>query len=320
MARPKGIGGTDIAVIMGLNPWKSPMDLYLEKCGLVDSPEENEAMYWGLALEDALEKRYIRDTKFPVVRTEPLRHPEHDWYVGSPDGILPLADGKILGGVDYKTTSRRQDYGEAGTDQVPDWVATQAQWYMGLTGAEWWDIAVLFMGSRREWAIYRLPHNQEIIDNLIEAGRDFWENHIVSQIPPPLDSSEGTKKLLNILYPQEQGEIIPASPEAKDWLCQLQIAKLDIVELEKNKAFYEAHVKDAIGDNLGIVSDEWRATWKRNKDSTVTDWQKAYMDLCAYANYKGFPINDDDFSGKHTTIKHGARVLRVRETKIKEDL
>jgi predicted phage-related endonuclease len=182
---------------------------------------------------------------------------------------------------------------------------------MGLTGAQWWEVAVLFFAPRREFHIYRLQRNQEIIVNLVEAGQDFWFNHVIPRIPPPLDESEATRTLLKKLYPQDRGDIIPAPPNASEWLSRLQAAKEVMAEAEKGKALAEAHVKSYIGDNQGILSPEWKATWKRNRDSVKTDWQKAYKDLFYYALDKGINLNEDEFEGKHTTITPGPRVLRV---------
>jgi putative phage-type endonuclease len=312
--RLKGIGGTDIAAILGLNPWKSPMDVYLEKTGLVDGPEENEAMFWGKELEELVLRRYQRDTGHYLSHAPPMMHLIHPWYVGSPDALAKNGDG-ALGVVDAKTTGRRDDYGEPGTDEVPDIVACQMAWYCGLIDAQWADVAVLFLSPRRQFAIYHLPRNQEIIDNLIEAGREFWEGHVIPRIPPPLDASGGPKLYLNLTYPQDRGDIIPATIAGANYLSRLQAVKEIIAEAEKEKAVAEAHIKALIGDAQGILSREWKATWKKNKDSLVTDWEKAYTDLFFYAKDRGLNLNKDDFEGKHTTIKPGPRVLRVTAVK-----
>ena len=148
--RTKGIGGTDIGAIIGINPWKSAMDVYLEKIGITQGPEDNEAMWFGREMEPVLQKRYEQETGLKVFvpnpQSLPWVHSEFSWYLGSPDGVVGCYPGlhKPEGGVDFKTTGSHNGWGEPGGDEVPEWIHTQATWYMGLTGAEWWDIAVLF--------------------------------------------------------------------------------------------------------------------------------------------------------------------------------
>ncbi len=325
MSRSKGIGGTDIGAIVGVNPWKGPMDVYLEKCGLVDPQDDNEAMFWGRELEEPVLRRYAKETGYSLSKTPPLIHHDYYWYVGSPDALItislekPIPDG--LGIVDAKTTGRRDDYGEPGTDEVPDVVACQLAWYMGLTDAQWADVAVLFLSPRRQFAIYHLKRNQEIIDNLIDAGRDFWFNHIVTKIPPALDNSEATKRYLSITYPQDKGDIIPAPPSAAEWLSRLQAAREVMAESEKEKALAEAHVKSYIGDNRGILSPEWKATWTLNKPTVKVDWEEVsrhFFDMLVSVDNVNLALEDKAHRviSEFTTTKPGPRVLRI--TKVKE--
>ena len=107
MSRSKGIGGTDIGCIVGVNPWKSIMDLYLEKVGITEPQEMNEAMELGLEMEPILRKRYEKKTGHEVWTPSPgelpFTHPLYDWYKGSPDDLVGLTNEngrESTGGVD----------------------------------------------------------------------------------------------------------------------------------------------------------------------------------------------------------------------------
>lgn len=67
--RTKGIGGTDIGAIIGVNPWKGPMDVYLEKIGITEPQEDNEAMWWGREMEPTLAKRYAKEKNIEIIHS-----------------------------------------------------------------------------------------------------------------------------------------------------------------------------------------------------------------------------------------------------------
>jgi putative phage-type endonuclease len=56
-ARRTGIGGSDIAAILGLSPWRTPLDVYRDKVDGAEQPE-TEAMRWGRLLEDVIAREY----------------------------------------------------------------------------------------------------------------------------------------------------------------------------------------------------------------------------------------------------------------------
>lgn len=307
--RTKGIGGTDIGAIVGVNPWRGIMDIYLEKIGITESQPDNEAMYWGREMEPVLLKRYVKETGETAVFVPqpdelPYIHPKYYWYLGSPDGIV-AADG----GVDFKTTGHRNGWGQPGTDEVPEWIHTQADWYMGLTDAEWWDIAVLFFSPRREFAIYRIPRNQELIDNLIQAGKDFWENHVIPQIPPPIDASEGSKKLLNYLYPQDKEDLLISSDGINVLAERLRDQEIKRDMVITQLTLIQNQLKEVIGDHAGIQTSLGKIKWSKNKDSEITNWQGIVMELNV----------SSEIIKKHTSIKPGARVFRTYWDKKRED-
>src|SRR5512139_912790 len=87
--RSNGIGGSDAAPICGLSPWKSAYQVWLEKRGEADGPQQdNEPMFWGRTLEPVIRQRYADVTGRTVtVPNEILVHPKYDWMLASLDGI-----------------------------------------------------------------------------------------------------------------------------------------------------------------------------------------------------------------------------------------
>jgi putative phage-type endonuclease len=327
MDRTKGIGGTDIAAIIGLNPWKSAIDVYMEKLGLTEPQEDNEAMWWGREMEPVLQKRYIKETRLDVFRPIPLIHPDYPWYIGSPDAVysgcptISTPYTKYEGGVDYKTTgySHLSDWGEPGTDEVPPYYHTQAMWYMGLTGANWWDIACLFMGARREFKIYRVNRDDDLIAMLIEKGKDFWENNILSEVPPTVDASPGWKKFFNTKWPKEEEDIVELIPDNDDihkLIAGYRSTKTALADFQKMADESENEIKMIIGKHAGLKGQFGKITWKKSKDRVVTDWEKAFNDI--WSGHFG-DINKADYLKQFTVIKPGPRIFRTTWNKEKDN-
>src|SRR5690606_20076292 len=77
-ARRRGIGGSDAAVIAGLDPFKSPVRLWMEKRGEIEEEPAGEAAEWGLLLEPVIAREFERRTGKRVRRRQAiLQHPEH---------------------------------------------------------------------------------------------------------------------------------------------------------------------------------------------------------------------------------------------------
>ncbi len=87
--RRRGIGGSDAAAILGLNPWVSPFDVYLDKLGLSDPKPDTEAMRQGRDLEEYVAQRFVEATGKEVqVAPAMFQHPEHEWMLANVDRLV----------------------------------------------------------------------------------------------------------------------------------------------------------------------------------------------------------------------------------------
>lgn len=282
--RQKGIGGTDISAIVGMNPWRTPLDVFLEKTGQALPREDTEEFWWGREMEPLLAKRYEMETgripHFPL--NTPWRHGVLSWYIGSPDAIIYSGWNEDIpikvGGVEFKTSSQPQEWGDPGTDEIPEHYHLQCDWYMGLTGTQWWDLAVLLMGFKREFRIYRIHRDQELIDFLIGEGELFWLNHVVPNIPPELDGSESARQYLNRLYPQDRGPIL--EPTDEDILLTVQKYIHDrerVATWDAKRAKHENQLKAFIGSAAGMKGPWGRIMWKTNRNGSRI-WRPKFVE------------------------------------------
>ncbi|WP_238368256.1 YqaJ viral recombinase family protein [Mesobacterium pallidum] len=186
--RRSGIGGSDIAAVLGLSPWSTPYDVWLDKLGQKEPLDpDSPLLYWGHKLEPLVADEYARRTDRKVQRVNALlRHPECDFAVANIDRavINPEIAGNVRWRDNRLTTDRLLEcktsmafasskWGEAGTDDVPDYYLLQMQWYAGITGADVVDLAVLIGGN--DYRIYTVQRDNEVFADMLEAADEFWQ-------------------------------------------------------------------------------------------------------------------------------------------------
>lgn len=264
--RRQCITGTDIGGIVGVNKYSSPMMVFMDKIGLLDPLVENEAMKWGKLLEPVIASRYADDNAIALTPGQFLVRDEI--IGGTPDY---LSHDKL---IEIKTAGiyASRDFGEPGSDQIPDSYMTQVQWYLNLTDREHADLVVLIAGQ--DYRIYPINRNQTLIDILLVRARRFWEDYIVPQIPPRMDNSVGSEEFLKSFFPRSNNNMLVLPPNVIDYANRLKDVRLSIVHLEKEKAVLENEIKYEIGTNDGMENDDYKITWKSVKNGLRVDWEK----------------------------------------------
>ena len=152
--RKKGIGGSDIAAIIGVSQFKTALEVYLSKT--TEQPEQQgEHLYWGHALENPIIDRFIQDTGANVIRQPEMR--QHEWAIANADALIVDGAGNPQAILEIKTASayKTKDWGSDG-DNVPIEYIAQVQWYMEIFNVDYAHIAVLIGGrDYRQYTIAR---------------------------------------------------------------------------------------------------------------------------------------------------------------------
>jgi len=257
-ARKAGIGGSDASAIAGLNKWKSPISVYMDKVG--ESPEEDiqsEAAHFGNVLEEVVAQEFSSRTGLKVrKRNAILQHPDYPWMLANVDRLI--IGEKV--GLECKTASeylKKEWEGE----EIPTSYLIQCQHYMAVTGYEAWWIAVLIGGNK--FIYKKIERDEEVIQYLIDIEKDFWQNHVEKLAPPMFDGSDASTNLLKQMYPEGyDGSEVDLPSEAQDHILSIQNISEQIKELETQKKERENKIKAMIGDQeKGIIGD-YQATWK----------------------------------------------------------
>lgn len=209
--RRAGIGGSDIAAIVGLSKWRTAYDIWLDKTGQAEEQEDNERMYWGRVLEDIVAKEYQTRTERKVQRVNAqLIHPSHSWMMANLDravinpeisGTVRWKDGRLTTDriLECKTGDARtaQMWGEEGSDFAPDYYVVQCQWYAAVCNVAFVDLAVLIGGN--DYRVFTIARDDELIADLMEEGEKFW-SLVQRGIAPDPQSLEDVKRM----WPQSQ--------------------------------------------------------------------------------------------------------------------
>ena len=194
-ARANGIGGSEIAAVLGLSPYESRFSLWHRKKGLIGPVEESEEMYWGKEHEPAICRRFAKDHPEWFVRGSfTYAAADRPWQIANPDRNLWPTDSHIddripAAVLEAKTSRDDTGWGKEGTDDFPVWYRTQCLHYMDVTGARRCYVAVLIAGSEyREYVIDYDPAEAQI---LRDAGAQFMDD-LARDNRPDIDGHSAT--------------------------------------------------------------------------------------------------------------------------------
>ncbi len=274
--RRKHIGSSDIAAIFGLDPFKSAADVWASKVYELEQGNDSDAIRIGNAAEEAIVK-FIADKnglQYTTV-TEALH------YIAK-DGIFAcnLDAQEIIGNdweykplpyaIEAKATSLSDEWGEEGTDNVPDRVIVQVQHQIYCAGLEYVRIgAFMSLFGRLTIREYGpIKRNQEMIDNMVKAGLDWWNKYVIPKIPP--DSSVPSLKVFRSIKREPVTTTDIKHRHVKNWLnlkaMRLRAKKLEEIQL--------AYILQDIGDSeAGLLPDGSMITYFKQRGADKIDRQ-----------------------------------------------
>jgi putative phage-type endonuclease len=267
--RKNYLGGSDLGAIAGLNPYSTALDVYLDKTSDDIACETSPAMRWGTLLEDTIAKEYAEVTG-QTIEIEPntIYHPSMkflganiDRWVGDKEYVLECKTAGF---------TRGKEWGEEGTDQIPESYLVQVAYYAAICAVPKVDIAVLIGGQ--DFRIYTYERNKELEEKLIKIACNFWDNHIEKRIPPKCVSTRDTFNL----FPQSNYHEIVAESNIIEKLQELRGAKEEESRIqstiEKLKTDIQEFMRDydVLIDNNGNVI----ATWKNSTPRSFFDLKR----------------------------------------------
>lgn len=256
--RRQGIGGSDASILCGINKYKSPVELWLDKTGQLPAQEAGEAAYWGTVLESVVRSEFTKRTGIEVQELHRLLQSEsHPFMQTNLDGIC---EHPQLGTCIFEAKTASAYKTNEWEDSIPDEYMLQIQHYMAVTGFGGTYIAVLIGGNTFKWRF--VERDEQLISMLIKLESDFW-NHVQSKTPPPMDGSSAAAKFLAERYPNSIKTQIALPNSASELVQQYHEADVQLKEFTEQKQQAENCLKELLGNNESGVVENYTISWKQ---------------------------------------------------------
>lgn len=268
-----GLGASDAAAVLGVSRWKTPLDVYNEKVGIVEPGRKAEHQEWGLLLEDAIAARYMQETGRRVQKWP--RNRDGDRIARSKDHPLLYAhpDRAVVGErglVEIKTSYRRWD-------EIPIYYKTQAIQQMLCTDREWVDFAVL-EGGQRYNGDWRVDRSRTLEETFAAELEEWWEKHVLARVPPDMDGLDAGRQYLRKMHPSGDGGEVVATANMLPLINRYRNTRFNREQAEREEEVLKQKVQQLIGDASAIVGPFGKIMWTRFTASKV-DWKMVALDL-----------------------------------------
>ena len=310
-ARSQGIGGSDVAGIMGISPWTSPLQVWMSKTEPSDEDKEPSAiMQFGNIMEPNIKRIFADRHNTWLVRDIYNRHTavngilidlKRPWAQASLDSVVRDEDGN-WGVLEIKTASSSKDWANG----VPNYYRTQVTQYMSVTGYGFAVVAVFFRDTC-EFASYRIDRDEDDIKAVEQLVDDFWHLYVEGGFMPEVIGADGEAKVLVSRFAEyEEQWPIADDCETADLIADSQNLAEQIKKLKQDKQIVDNALMQRIGElgGKGLRCEGKKVTWVRSQYTTFDTKKFIAEHPKTAANY----------------IIHGARNggIRISDIKVKE--
>jgi putative phage-type endonuclease len=312
------LGASDIAVLAGVSPWKSPFELYLEKIGELDpaartTKDQADRYERGHRLEDvALDwHAEIEGVSIERIRRDVV-HPRLPFVIVHPDArVKPWRQTRRL--LEAKTSGRRWD-------EVPQHVEAQVQAQMAATGADAATVVLLTFDGPP--APYEVPRNPELIAGLEDLAAKFWDR-VQRRDAPPVDGSRAASRWLDRLF-REGPEEVADGPQAEA-LARLLTIRDQVKALEAEDDGLVAALKFSMAGGARLYAPHvGRVLWTAPSERRSVAWKEVAAAYRAWIEEQTEPTGMapvferpdlEAIESLYTTVAEAVRQFRVTPAK-----
>lgn len=261
--RRNGLGASDSPIIMGYSSYKTPLQLYLEKTGLINDDEEiTEVQYWGNALEPLIIKRFSEENSVEVTTPDTVYHPDYPFIFANLDGFIPSQNAVVEAKV--ANSFQRTHWDKATQDGIPLTYLIQIAKQCAITNASRGYCAVLIGGMEYMQFVYE--RDKQLEDMIIKADIAFWDCVTKRIEPAPINTSD-----CRLLYGKPSPDKVSnCTFKVGQTLSKLMNLKAETKRLAEIEESYRMEIMQHMRDAEYLVGQdsEILVTWKANKKGT----------------------------------------------------
>ena len=281
------IGASDAGAVLGFNPYRSAVDVYLDKIGQSDNLDDNLSMLIGREMEPTIKKLFEDYENVKVRNDNKIRLDDQYEFLGT------NLDGVVVGEtvpVEYKTA--------AVWDEIPDYYFCQIQHQMMVTGAEDCYLAVLVLGRNKQFIVEKVKRVDNFVDGMKGRLVSFWNDNVLKQIPPQPESLKDAKKLYISTDPDS---IVDANEEVFSEYLKLNALNKQKSEVEHDISLTKKNIMIFMQDKEVVERGGIPiVTWKKSRSIRRFD-------------RKRFSLEQPDTYKQYTTTKEGNRRFLLKD-------
>lgn len=290
--RRQGICGSDAAIILGLNKYRSVLHLWKDKTGQLPIEEvENEYTHFGNVMEPIIKKEFTKRTGLKVrAKNAILQSVEYEFMLADVDGLVKEEDGSVSL-FEAKTASEyKKTIWEKG---VPEEYLAQVQHYLCVTGLKKAYVCAIVGGN--SYFCHEVFRDESYIRVLVQKEQEFWE--CVKQCVAPIpDGSQATADYLSETYPESNESETELPFEAESLVANYIGVEATIKSLTEKKNEIANQLKGMLMDNerghTGEHVVKWITVQKQTLDTKkVKDFLgEKYEDYLTSISYRKFSV------------------------------
>ena len=328
--RREGLGGSDAPCVMGMDDSRSPWQVWVEKVtgrSRQFTEEQQEAMDWGHEVEALIARRWARRHAIPgrMARCGMLADTRRPWLRVNLDRRVSncgLGRGPCILECKHRTAWQSARWSRTGdAEQVPDGPAIQVQHGLLITGYSHGHLLAQIGHQLREYLIPADPRLQKI---MAEELGDFWHGHVVPRVPPPVDASEESGRILARMFEPAAGAVMLATPDLD---MRQGMMRLHAEQAQHHAEIARRHaneIRQAMGTAEVLADPETGAplvTWKRNGNFRASDFAADWPQVAGTYSRSATRIDTDALAAADPDLygRYRARVFRVVPLKDTEE-
>lgn len=268
--RMHGIGGSEAGIVLGLNPFKSRLELWNEKVTKTRHLDPDVAMRLKLGnlLESLVADEYSELTGRKLEVQGQKVHPKYNFILGNIDREIVSSDRKYPGILEIKTKGAFTDWYD---EDIPIYYMAQMQHYLEIYSYTWGSFAILDLGTLKI-KHFDVERDEEFISRIIKEEIAFW-GLVEKKVPPEVDNSIACQEFLREKYKVSEDITIDLkeNEEAIKWTVMLKEAKRNIKAFDIIETEAKNHLMQIMGTAEKAVGGTYNISWKSPKDKEVFD-------------------------------------------------